>query len=387
MPAPVITALPTPPSRTQPAVFAERADAFLGAFPTLRTQINSLATWLDTTSTNAITAAETARDAAIGARDTALTYRNTANTYATNANASKNAAATSATNAATSATNAANSATSAGNSATSANASKNAAATSETNAATSATNAGNSATSANASKNAAATSATDAANSATSASSSLTALGRKWYGALASAPTGSIDNGALFFNTTTNDLNVYKDGSWVNAVTQSFSDLVRRNITQVQKTQGPVEFTTYSGVHAPSPSANATFYLKSSDGSEKARLIWVAADESLVIQVWNSASNSWSSLKMAPNGVLTVNNVPIPSLNDLITANNIGPQSVFCRSAVTVSYGGNVAGSQLTVAGITSTGALHIGATTFTGTWQARGTAPAGGCTNFVRIA
>lgn len=39
-----ITALPTPPSRSDPATFVERSDAFLGALPTFATEANALAT-------------------------------------------------------------------------------------------------------------------------------------------------------------------------------------------------------------------------------------------------------------------------------------------------------------------------------------------------------
>lgn len=50
MPAPTIGALPTPPSRNNaPDVFASNADAFLGAFPTFRTEINALVGYLNST--------------------------------------------------------------------------------------------------------------------------------------------------------------------------------------------------------------------------------------------------------------------------------------------------------------------------------------------------
>lgn len=41
MPIPTISPLPTPPSRTDSVNFAARADAFLGAFPTLQAEINA----------------------------------------------------------------------------------------------------------------------------------------------------------------------------------------------------------------------------------------------------------------------------------------------------------------------------------------------------------
>lgn len=48
MPAPTISALPTVPSRTRPNLFASEADAFFGAFPALRTDINALVSYLNT---------------------------------------------------------------------------------------------------------------------------------------------------------------------------------------------------------------------------------------------------------------------------------------------------------------------------------------------------
>ncbi|MEW8049317.1 MAG: hypothetical protein AB2792_02010 [Candidatus Thiodiazotropha sp.] len=44
-----ITDLPTPPSRTEPATFDNRADAFLGATPNLGTEINTLASEINAT--------------------------------------------------------------------------------------------------------------------------------------------------------------------------------------------------------------------------------------------------------------------------------------------------------------------------------------------------
>ncbi|MNX57065.1 hypothetical protein D3C86_878750 [compost metagenome] len=48
MPAPMITALPTPPQRSDaPDVFVGRADGFLGALPTFRDETNALALYFD----------------------------------------------------------------------------------------------------------------------------------------------------------------------------------------------------------------------------------------------------------------------------------------------------------------------------------------------------
>lgn len=61
MPAPTITPLPTPPSRGDaPETFNAEADAFLGALPTLQTEVNAVATWMDTTATQVSTDASVA---------------------------------------------------------------------------------------------------------------------------------------------------------------------------------------------------------------------------------------------------------------------------------------------------------------------------------------
>lgn len=89
MPYPPITTLPNPPSRQDPANFADNADAFLGALPDFGDEANALADYVETVA-SAVDADATA--AAASASD----------------------AATSETNAADSATAAANSAASAG---------------------------------------------------------------------------------------------------------------------------------------------------------------------------------------------------------------------------------------------------------------------------------
>ena len=58
-----ITALPTPPSRTDAANFSARADAFLGALPTFGTEANALAVEVNGYATNAAASAATAVNA------------------------------------------------------------------------------------------------------------------------------------------------------------------------------------------------------------------------------------------------------------------------------------------------------------------------------------
>lgn len=58
-----ITALPTPPSRTDAANFSARADAFLGALPTFGTEANALAVEVNGYAANAASSASTAVNA------------------------------------------------------------------------------------------------------------------------------------------------------------------------------------------------------------------------------------------------------------------------------------------------------------------------------------
>ena len=151
MPA-TISPLPTPPSRQDPANFTPRADQFLAALPTFATEANNLA--------------------------------NEVNTKATEA---------------------ANSATAAANSATQAAASVTSATTKASEASASATQALNSA-------NAAAASATAAANA-------LDDLDDRYLGAKASDPTTDNDGnalqvGALYWNTSANEMRVWNGSSW-----------------------------------------------------------------------------------------------------------------------------------------------------------------------------
>jgi len=66
-----ITALPTPPSRQDPANFSDRADAFLGALPTFTTEANALAADVnaDEISANAAAVSATASAASASASE------------------------------------------------------------------------------------------------------------------------------------------------------------------------------------------------------------------------------------------------------------------------------------------------------------------------------
>ena len=162
-------------------------------------------------STSATAAASSATSAS-GSATTATTKASEASTSATNAATSATNAATSETNAGTSETNAANSPTAAATSATNSANSATAAATSATNAGTSETNAATSATNAS-------NSATAAATSETNAAASYDDFDDRYLGAKSSDPTVDNDGdalvtGALYFNTSSNEMKVYGGSSW-----------------------------------------------------------------------------------------------------------------------------------------------------------------------------
>jgi hypothetical protein len=143
-----ITALPTPPTRDDPANFASRADTFLAALPDFATEANALA--------SAVNADEIAAAASASA----------ANTSASNAASSASAASTSASNAASSAS--------------------------------------------------------AASASASAAAASFDSFDDRYLGPKSSDP--SVDNdgnaliaGALYFNTTANEMRVYTGSAWLAA--------------------------------------------------------------------------------------------------------------------------------------------------------------------------
>ena len=217
-------------------------------------------------SANAATATTKASEASSSA-GAALVSQNAAAASQTAAAASETAAGTSETNAATSATAASNSAsaaaTSASNAATSesnASTSQGAAATSATNAATSAATATTKAGEASTSATNAATSATNAATSATAASSSATAAANSaaaaaaafdnfddtYLGSFTADPTVDNDGdalveGALYFNTTANEMRVYDGANWIAASSAGTASLLEYKYTA---TAGQ---TTFSG--------------------------------------------------------------------------------------------------------------------------------------------
>ena len=172
----------------------------------------------NTASTKANEASLSAGDASVSATQSAGSATSSASSASAaslsegNAATSETNAATSEVNASTSESNAASSAISASGSATSAASSASAAASSATNASTSETNAANSATSA-------ANSASSASNSAAIATSALDQFEDIYLGAKSSEPTldndgNTLQVGALFFDTSGNDLKIWTGTTW-----------------------------------------------------------------------------------------------------------------------------------------------------------------------------
>jgi hypothetical protein len=217
-----------------------------------------------TNASNSATAASTSESNASTSETNASNSASTATTKASEASASASAALTSETNAATSEsnastseTNAANSASAASTSATNASNSASAASTSETNAASSATAASNSATSASNSATAANNSASAAATSATNAENAYDSFDDRYLGVKASDP--ALDNdgaalltGALYFNSTDNEMRVYTGSVWV-AVIDLAGDVTVTSLTasSVDINGGAIDGTTI-GATTPS---------------------------------------------------------------------------------------------------------------------------------------
>ena len=207
----------------------------------------------ETNAASSASAASTSETNAAASETAAGTSETNAATSATAASNSASAAATSASNAATSESNAstsqgaaATSATNAATSATTATTKAGEASTSATNAATSETNAGNSATAAASSASAAATSETNAANSAAAAATALDSFDDRYLGSKTSDPTVDNDgnalvSGALYFNSTANEMRVYDGANWIAASSAGTASLILYEYTA---TSGQ---TTFSG--------------------------------------------------------------------------------------------------------------------------------------------
>jgi hypothetical protein len=209
-------------SATAAATSATSAAASATAAATSATSAAASVSAISTFATNAANSASAAATSA----SSALTSQTAAATSATSAAASATAAATSATSAAASATAAATSATSGATSASAAATSASSALTSQTAAATSASSAATSASSALTSQTAAATSAASAATSASSAATTYDDFDDRYLGSKSSAPTVDNDGntllvGAIYWNSTLNEMFVWSGSVWVQIATTS----------------------------------------------------------------------------------------------------------------------------------------------------------------------
>jgi hypothetical protein len=223
-------------SQTAAATSATSAAASATAAATSATSAAASASAAATSATSAAASATTAAASVAAISAFATTASNSASAAATSASsaatsaasaaASTSAAAVSASAAATSATSASASQTAAATSATSAATSASSALTSQTAAATSATSAATSASSALTSQTAAATSAASAATSATSAATTYDDFDDRYLGSKASAPTVDNDGntllvGAIYWNSTLNQMFVWSGTVWVQIATTS----------------------------------------------------------------------------------------------------------------------------------------------------------------------
>ena len=180
----------------------------------------------ETASAASETAAAASQTAAAASASSASSSASTATTKASEASTSASTATTKASEAASGQTAAASSASSASTSGT--------ATTKASEASTSATNAASSATAAASSATAAAASQTAAAASAASAASAFDNFDDTYLGSKTSNPTVDNDGdalvaGALYFNSTANEMRVYDGANWIAATIgwQCLADPVR----------------------------------------------------------------------------------------------------------------------------------------------------------------
>jgi len=237
--SPVITGLSSAGMSASSAAPKDYVDNILGSATAASTSATSAAASATAAATSATSAAASATAAATSATSaaasataastsasSALTSQTAAATSATSAAASATAAATSATSAAASATAAAGSVSSVAASATAAATSATSAAASATAAATSATSSATSATASASSATAAATSATSAAASATDAATTYDNFDDRYLGSKSTAPTVDNDGntllvGAIYWNSTLNNMYVWSGSTWVQIATTS----------------------------------------------------------------------------------------------------------------------------------------------------------------------
>jgi hypothetical protein len=223
--SPVITGLSSAGMSASSAAPKDYVDSILGSATAASTSAASAATSASSAATSASSSLTSANSAATSATDSAASAA-TATTQATAATTSATSAAASATAAATSATSAAASATAAATSASSAATSATSAAASVSSIAGYSTTASNSASAAATSASSAATSASSAATSASDAATTYDNFDDRYLGNKSSAPTVDNDGntllvGAIYWNSTANNMYVWSGTAWVQIATTS----------------------------------------------------------------------------------------------------------------------------------------------------------------------
>jgi len=249
-------------SATNASTSATSASASATASATSASTSNTSAIASQTAQSNA----EAAEANAIIARTAAESAESNAETSATQAASSATSASSSASQALSAKTDAETAQSAAATSAFNANTSETNAATSETNASTSETNAASSATAAASSATSAASSATDAEAAQTAAESAQASaeavydsFDDRYLGSKSADPTLDNDGdalaaGALYFNTTENEMRVYTGSAWepvqelsgdqtVNSLTSNNDVVVKGNL-EVQGTTITVDSAT-----------------------------------------------------------------------------------------------------------------------------------------------
>lgn len=237
-------------SATSAAASATTAAASVATIAGYATASANSASAAATSATSAATSAGSSEASAISS----ATSASAAATSATSASTSATSAAASATAAATSATSAATSASSALTSQTAAATSAASALTSQTAAATSATSAENSATASQGYATAASTSAASAATSASSAATTYDNFDDRYLGSKSSPP--SVDNdgntllvGAIYWNSTLNNMYVWSGSAWVQIATTSVYSAPTLGSTTIDSgtTYSTITGLTFSG--------------------------------------------------------------------------------------------------------------------------------------------
>ena len=363
--SPVITGLSSAGMSASSAAPKDYVDAILGSATAASTSAASAATSASSAATSA-TASATSASLALTSATSAATSATAAATSATSAAASATAAATSATSAGTSATAAATSAASAATSQSAAATSASSSLTSQNAAATSASSAATSASAAATSASSAATSASSAATSATDAATTYDNFDDRYLGNKSTAPTVDNDGntllvGAIYWNSTLNNMYVWSGSAWVQIATTS---IYTAPTIGSQVIASGTTYTTIAGLTLTSPTFTAPVLgtpasgtLTNATGLPIAGLV-ASTTTALGVGSIELGHASDTTLSRSSAGVLAVEGVVIPSISSANTLTNKSisgstntltniPNSALTNSSITVngssvSLGGTV---------------------------------------------